>query len=280
MDSSSVHKEAKDSYDKISQIDENERLELPFRKFNNFVKVKLIQYTTYCLQNRPLRVLDLACGRGGDLFKWLYNTNIFKYDGYDISDSSIEEARKRVANSELCAKRSLITLETQNCFTKQFLSSLESESFEIISCQFAIHYGLSTFEFTKYFFEQLTRILTPNGYFIGTMVDHTKLSINGNDLFSIQFSSQQHREDAVKGERFGISYSFTMDGHVEGHEYAIPWNQFVQCANDAGLTIVPDGTSKFEKIRSIWKPKRNQPNMSKAEKELVDIYKAFAFMKM
>ena len=285
MTEQKIHIEAKESYDKIAEKNENERLELPFRSYNNFVKTQLIQYATYCVRNRPLHVLDLACGRGGDIFKWLYNTNIFKYEGYDISESSIKEAKKRVEKSNTLngRKKAMITIEKQNCFTKEFLDTMRSSCFEIISCQFALHYGLSSLEFTKYFFRQIARLLVPNGLFIGTIVDHTKLVTNGNDLFSIKFNSQNDKEDAVNGVHFGISYEFRMNGHVESHEYVIPWDKMVECAESEGLYIIVERSVLFKKYEEQWKYENrifsSNNNLSQDEKDLINIYKTFMFYK-
>ena len=39
-------------------------------------------------------LLDLACGRGGDIWKWL-DAGIARVKGVDLSPGEIEEARKR-----------------------------------------------------------------------------------------------------------------------------------------------------------------------------------------
>lgn len=59
-------------------------------KFNNYVKAALIQtFLKPCGQ-----VLDMPCGRGGDLKKYRENKAGF-YVGVDIVPERIEEAKKR-----------------------------------------------------------------------------------------------------------------------------------------------------------------------------------------
>ena len=63
------------------------------RKFNNFIKTMLIQEFTNKL-GRNLSVLDLCCGKGGDLKKW-QKQNVKHYVGCDLSPNSVNEALRR-----------------------------------------------------------------------------------------------------------------------------------------------------------------------------------------
>ncbi|KAL6178748.1 hypothetical protein ACLB2K_050266 [Fragaria x ananassa] len=73
--------------------DETEREASPvfhLRKLNNWIKSVLIQ-----LYARPRDVvLDLACGKGGDLIKW-DKAGIGYYVGIDIAEGSSEDFRAR-----------------------------------------------------------------------------------------------------------------------------------------------------------------------------------------
>jgi mRNA (guanine-N7-)-methyltransferase len=63
------------------------------KKFNNFIKTLLINL--YCRKlGSGLSVLDLCCGRGGDLGKWA-KQNINHYVGVDLSGPLVEEAKNR-----------------------------------------------------------------------------------------------------------------------------------------------------------------------------------------
>lgn len=63
---------------------------LHLRSLNNWIKFTLIH--DYCKQRS--RVLDLACGKGGDLKKWK-EQHILHYVGVDIADGSIRDAVER-----------------------------------------------------------------------------------------------------------------------------------------------------------------------------------------
>jgi mRNA (guanine-N7-)-methyltransferase len=58
-------------------------------KFQNYIKAMLIQEVTF--RTPGLSVLDLCCGKGGDMGKW---PKAFPshYVGVDLSSSSVEEA--------------------------------------------------------------------------------------------------------------------------------------------------------------------------------------------
>ena len=62
------------------------------RNFNNFIKSLLIAEYTY--KQDYLSILDLGCGKGGDLMKW-EKAKIAHYVGSDLSKTSVEEAQHR-----------------------------------------------------------------------------------------------------------------------------------------------------------------------------------------
>ena len=70
------------------------------RSYNNWVKSTLIQKFAPA-EDQPdsrLRILDLGCGKGGDLGKW-QQLPVDLYVGIDPADVSIEQARERLAQS-------------------------------------------------------------------------------------------------------------------------------------------------------------------------------------
>ena len=51
------------------------------RKFHNFIKKIYIDKSS----EPETRLLDIACGKGGDIYKWLTNKNIVSVKGFDIN---------------------------------------------------------------------------------------------------------------------------------------------------------------------------------------------------
>lgn len=80
------------------------------RNFNSFAKAVLIEHclselrTRTGCEGRPLAVLDLGCGKGGDLKKFA-NCQVTHFCGVDISFGALEELVRRVAGIVADAKR-------------------------------------------------------------------------------------------------------------------------------------------------------------------------------
>ena len=75
------------------------------KRFNNFIKSQLINHFCFFsgMGGRHLSILDLCCGRGGDLGKWAKN-EIAHYVGVDLSRPLVVEAQRRYIESHVNAK--------------------------------------------------------------------------------------------------------------------------------------------------------------------------------
>jgi len=102
------------------------------QKFNNFVKAYLIK--SYL---RPCgNVLDMPCGKGGDLKKYKCNNAGF-YCGIDIVADRIQEAESRYKKIK-CMFAAVFMVG-------DFTEKLElRHQYDLISCQFAFHYAWDT----------------------------------------------------------------------------------------------------------------------------------------
>jgi len=98
-------------------------------RFNNYVKALLIK------QHMPYngQVLDMPCGKGGDIKKFRARSTAF-YMGIDLVPSSIDEARKRHISTK-CMFGAVFDVG-------DFTLPLELKSkYDLVSCQFAMHYA-------------------------------------------------------------------------------------------------------------------------------------------
>lgn len=90
-------------YNKKDKIDLQTRSEsriFYLRNFNNWVKSVLInEYIKLLNPNdreaRPLKILDLGCGRGGDMRKWIKARNVAWVTFADLAEKSLEECKSR-----------------------------------------------------------------------------------------------------------------------------------------------------------------------------------------
>ena len=161
------------------------------RNFNNWIKSTLInEYAMKIRQKkqRPHRsdredgnkidiydpetsfnVLDIGCGKGGDLQKWS-KARVNHFVGVDIAATSVEQAKERYHSRRNnfsanffaadCTKADLETLHEDNRVT-----------FDIVSCQFAFHYCFESLEQADCMLRNIAKRLRPGGFFIGTTTD-------------------------------------------------------------------------------------------------------------
>jgi SAM-dependent methyltransferase len=186
------------------------------RAFNGWVKATQIQEldprtTTKGkpMRKKPLRVLDLACGKGGDLTKWtLHERGMSKYVGIDVARGSLRDAairarelrkRKKLSSAVFtCAdlgddvpgrKKSLGHKNMQKLSTWSLEEESEYETgtpefkmirgggisekdlFDVVSIQFAIHYMMSSRKRARRFFHTVSELLEIGGNLICTTID-------------------------------------------------------------------------------------------------------------
>ena len=144
------------------------------RVFNNWVKSVLIDKYTNLVKDTyekdwdeklKLSVLDIACGKGGDLRKWdLAGTR--NYFGVDIAYKAIQDAQSRKMQS---FRRFCTTFIQQDagCPTEEFFADIqENMYFDVVSIQFAMHYMFESEEKVRNFLQNVASRLNNGGYFI------------------------------------------------------------------------------------------------------------------
>lgn len=180
------------------------------KKFNNFVKNWSLE--RYMTQMTTPRVLDIACGKLGDYFKYAKlgaGTVVGLEYNPDNLNNPVDGAAARVLNAvgdnprikALAAKTLLILGDmTKNIadgsaatdeLGRYYLDvlygrhrpstnfnpkhakfyNLGTDGFNLIVCNYAIHYAMGSFETINNFFENIGQNLRQQGYFIGTCLD-------------------------------------------------------------------------------------------------------------
>jgi ubiquinone/menaquinone biosynthesis C-methylase UbiE len=129
---------------------------MDIRKENNAVKRDLIQKWV------PVgsHVLDVGCGQGGDLHKWMH-VGIKKLIGIDPNPSAIEEARRR-GKGRPWATFHVGTIESAPTI---------DEHFDVICYNFSLQY--QSIELLP----EIVRRLKSNGLLIGTVTDSTRIGL-------------------------------------------------------------------------------------------------------
>ena len=191
------------------------KLAASMRNYHNFIKSNLIY--TYCNKmynsNNQLSVLDVACGRGGDINKFYY-TNVASLVGIDIDSEGIKSPvdgaisrynrqRKKKPNYPSmyfiqADARSILEYDTQisalsgmddmnkKLLDRFFPATGKKTLFDRINCQFAIHYFFENDQTWSNFKTNLNNHLRAGGYFMVTTFDAKEVikAIGSNDRYS------------------------------------------------------------------------------------------------
>ncbi|WFC98749.1 mRNA (guanine-N(7))-methyltransferase [Malassezia yamatoensis] len=247
-------------YNKRQNIDREARESspiIPLKRFNNWIKSALIaMYAQPALgEHAQARVLEMGCGKGGDLMKWdRQHPSILVM--IDVAEVSVDQARERYESGRFRWPASFFAFD---CFREPLSSHIPQEilaaKFDTISLQFCMHYGWDTEEHARVMLENIAQNLRPGGTFIGTTPDSETLmgrleAINseaelsfGNENYRIEF---EHRYEP--GEKpFGNKYHFWLEDAVDDvPEYVVEWATFERLAEEYGLKLLY--RSRFDQI--------------------------------
>lgn len=268
------------------------------RQFNNWLKYVLID-----LHTRPGNsVLDLCCGKGGDLHKWM-QACVSTYVGCDIARLSVSEAAKRFNNLDKPSPFRPI-LRVGDCFDVSISKHIpESILFDIVSCQFSMHYAFENVKRVRQFLQNVTDRLKPGGFFIGTTVDANVVvrkirAVNelqiSNAIYQIRFDKVHAKKRFPVNNPYGIRYSFTLDQSVEEcPEFLVHFPTFEKLAAEYDLKLVmhsnfhdfftefsdENSYANYHRLLFSMRAVDQHGTISPDEWDAIYLYTAFAFRK-
>eukprot|EP00123_Amoebidium_parasiticum_P009788 comp19706_c0_seq1/m.23448 comp19706_c0_seq1/g.23448 ORF comp19706_c0_seq1/g.23448 comp19706_c0_seq1/m.23448 type:complete len:315 (-) comp19706_c0_seq1:11-955(-) len=209
---------------------------LQLRSFNNWVKSLLInQYV------RPGdTVLDLCCGKGGDLLKYS-KRRVGRLVGVDLADVSIQQARQRYA--ELRGFRPPADFYTADCGTVRLRDMFpERYAFDVVSCQFSLHYAFESEQRARRMLQNITDLLKPGGYFIGTTPDACRLVKKVKSVEGLEFGNDVFKASFVNRDSFpvyGCKYLFTLVDAIDTcPEFLVHFHHLEGLAREYGLELL------------------------------------------
>eukprot|EP01006_Ploeotia_vitrea_P029812 TRINITY_DN62275_c0_g1_i2.p1 TRINITY_DN62275_c0_g1~~TRINITY_DN62275_c0_g1_i2.p1 ORF type:complete len:390 (-),score=28.68 TRINITY_DN62275_c0_g1_i2:145-1314(-) len=249
-----------------------------WQNYNNKCKMHLFERF---VDKPKLRVLDVACGRGGDIFKW-ENRKVASYYGMDISGASIQNAKERVHCGRTKVQMAADFVQ-KDCFNADVEWDLPSQ-FDVVSCMLAMHYAFDSETRARTFLQRVSRALIPGGYFLATTVDCRELVQRvldrGTNISNSVYSVTYHGnvQDFSSASAFGHSYTFNLAEHVEAlAECLVEPQQLTKMAAEYGLVLV-DGPVNFAQTQP---PKGGHGGwrLNPDEWDLVSLYCSYAFQK-
>lgn len=261
---------------------------LPMRAFHNYIKDNLISIycQPYIVNNQTIRkdILDIGIGRGGDLTK-LYGAGVNKIVGIDIDDSSFNipngtydkfKKLKLTKNSiisilpqkqlnksiegvfikadsshELTVKTQSSTISDMSEKNKELISKhIENKKFDVVNCQFMVHYMFETKQKVKSFFSNINKLLKSNGFLLITCFDGNSIvsKLDQNDgKFNINYTNDKgenvdlfkitkHYKDKDLENKFGLPVNvmnnlYSSNGKIE---YLVMKDTLISYANEFG----------------------------------------------
>ncbi|KPV75839.1 uncharacterized protein RHOBADRAFT_52859 [Rhodotorula graminis WP1] len=241
------HYNARPNTDRIARRDSPI---IGLKNFNNWIKSVLIaKFGRREGDTTPrIRVLDLGCGKGGDLHKWT-RAGTEEYVGIDIAAVSIAQAQQRY--DTMRGQRFPARFFTLDCFENPIEEVLPPHAvarpFDVVSMQFCMHYAFETEAKVRMMLANVARYLKPGGVFVGTIPDSKNLFehlsdppdpvnsplVFGNAVYSVKFDEREWPSP------YGHRYTFFLQDAVEEvPEYVVYWDNFVSVAAEYGLSPV------------------------------------------
>ncbi|KAJ2905626.1 S-adenosyl-L-methionine-dependent methyltransferase [Zalerion maritima] len=205
------------------------------RAFNNWVKSCVIQrYSPSADFGHPgsggppeeLLVLDLGCGKGGDLQKWTNAPQpVQLYVGIDTAEISIDQAKDRYMNMGARGGRGRgrpprmdARFFVMDCFTTSIdqipiiqdvgfdptgTALAPSRGFDVVSMMFCMHYAYESEAKARTMLRNVAGALKKGGRFIGTIPNSDVLSSGVVEFNKKMKEKKARKEEKEKSEQVG-----------------------------------------------------------------------------
>ena len=222
-----------------------------FRSLCNALKSQIMHEAVQIwkvMRSGRIAVLDLGCGRGGDLRKWA-SLRLKSYTGLDASGVSIEEARARHARLVAQGQSSL----KANFHTSDVLTTpleLESDSIDIVSSMFFLQFSFCSKKSATLVLDEVARVLRGGGIFCCILPDgdmvHSLLSERKEYTSFGHFKlARCIRKSEASELPFGLSYNYALSSAGWCTEFLVSPRLLSSLLDERGLQPVFEGGSYF-----------------------------------
>jgi hypothetical protein len=231
----------------------------PMRQFHNYIKSILIY--THCdhtYESKKLTVLDIACGRGGDIMKF-YHATVEYSVGIDVDNEGLTSPIDGATSRYYQLKKSypnfprmffihadasaLLNYNNQNkvlggmtpknkTLINKFFEQTDRKLFDRVNCQFALHYFLEDDTTWSNFCENIDNNLKPGGYALFTCFDARKVIslLNNKNNMTIHYTNQKGEkrvlfdivkkfdDSVLKQEMIGVGHAIDVHNAIDFQE--------------------------------------------------------------
>ena len=243
--------------------------------------------------NNNLKLLDLASGVGNDFNKWA----MFKYKsvvGIDIDSKQIETAYKRYNEWNNRNKIDIKYYQSNlGIYDSKIMEILNNETyngkFNIITCNFAIHYLFESKDYLNNIFKIISSYLMTGGYFIGTAIDKNILLkaykdniTKPNPLLLIKPDKNFFDNSKIYNRAYYFKMGLESDIGTyfdePSYEYLVDFAELKKVASEYKLKMIE--LSNFKKLYSLLKYKLNKKIVAynENEEQISFLYTTFAFI--
>ena len=285
----------------------NKSLTIRLQNYHNrYIKSeRLIKKVADLLRSREglqynISLLDLACGKGGDLFKWA-NNKITECVGIDISSDNINNidngAWARYSN---CKKRyrnppkmRFETLDTSLNVKENFPEIFTADKkFDIISIMFALHYFFKNKTSLNGLVKNIVENIKQGGYLIGACFNGNKCHELFQDTNRLEYKSgdqillnieKKYDDEDFEDDETSLGKEISVDMYSIGTtniEYLVNFNYFKSILAAENITVVE--LTDFENIGILsggLKKILNLDEMTPVERNMSDLNSLFIFQK-
>ena len=260
-------------------------------------------------------LLDVACGKGGDIHKWLM-ANYKCVVGLDVCEDNLVNpengAYKRLSEAKMDFNKryAFLPMDTSNdiiasidAIEDPFMRQLGKciwpaqidkqacppsirhlhalENFDVISCQFALHYFFRTEAHLRGLLANAAKMVKSGGYFVCTYFDGDTVDERLRGVADIKSQTWRvtRKYDTYDPRSFGQKIRVFISSIGKEHEeYLVPQSLLEDVAQEFGFKILE--TRMFGEIYGLVADGKKHYNALTAdEKELDSLYRWSMFVK-
>jgi SAM-dependent methyltransferase len=224
------------------------------KKYHNHIKAYL--YKKYI---KGGSIIEIAGGRGGDLFK-LNHSKVDFLLLTDLSQDALDEAKKRYKKMKTKMEVKIMQGDFNNDLVDKIKSQIEPRTeVDNIACQFAFHYFLKNKSTLENVFRNINTFLKKGGYFIFTTFDGKEINnkvkngnmeLKKNDKTIVRIKKKYNSNTL---QNLGQEVDVYVESIGNHPEYLVNYEYIMKYFTDNGYKIIESElfSKKFNELKEL-----------------------------